>query len=102
MYFLWRVNHFPLPHPGVTTAVVRSRMSLLSVMSLVCEVAIISGIIPALSPDNASPGHRLTYSVVIIRNNLAAHITAVSLVPTNTAQLSSYHDMIKFSWSLYT
>ena len=97
MYFLWRVNHFPLPQPGVTTGdgVVRSRMSL---MSLVCEVAIISGIIPALSPDNASPGHRLTYSVVIIRNNLAAHITAVSLVPTNTAQLSSYHDTVNFSW----
>ena len=64
---------------------------------MVCEVAIISGIIPALSPDNSSLGHRLTYSAVIIRNNLAAPITAISMVPTNIGHLVcliSDHDQI--------
>ena len=55
------------------------------------------GIIPALSPDNTSLGHHLTYSAVIIRNNLAAHTTAISRVPTAQSLLVfliSYHDPI--------
>ena len=67
-----------------------------------CEVAIILGIMSVLAHDNSSLGHRLTYSAVIIRNNLAAHNTAISRVPTEQILvcLISYHDPIVLGFEI--
>ena len=54
---------------------------------------------PALSPDNSSLGHRLTYSAVIIRNNLAAHLRVISPVPTNSDHSQASRVSHQLSWS---